>query len=81
MRYQVVGANVSGNITGATTYIGTSVVVGSTNGAGTLRAQVMKGSVFVGSTAGTLQLQWAQNTSSGTATIVHAQSYIAMWLI
>ena len=77
MRYQVVG----GNITGATTYIGTSVVVGSTNGAGTLRAQVMKGSVFVGSTAGTLQLQWAQNTSSGTATIVHAQSYIAMWLI
>ena len=32
-------------------------------------------------TAGTLQLQWAQNTSNGTPTTVGAYSYITAWQI
>ena len=49
------------------------------NGAGSLRAVMMNGSVVTSSTAGNLQLQWAQNSSSGTATIVHAQSYLRLY--
>jgi hypothetical protein len=36
----------------------------------------MQGSVVTSSTAGSVTLTWAQNTSSGTATIVHAQSFL-----
>lgn len=32
--------------------------------------------ITVGSTAGSVQLRWAQNTSSGTATILRATSYL-----
>jgi len=46
---------------------GSATVTAGTNGA-SLRSARMYGSLIVGSTAGTLQLKWAQNTSSGTAT-------------
>ena len=52
-----------------------------TAGAGTLRALTMIGTFVTTTTAGNLQLQWAQNTSSGTGTIVHAQSFLALWRI
>lgn len=42
---------------------------------------VLIGSVINGATAGNLQLQWAQNTSSGTATTVKAGSFLASWQV
>jgi len=39
----------------------------------------VKGVVMNGSTAGDLQLQWAQNASSATATTVYAKSYLKVW--
>jgi hypothetical protein len=47
-------------------------------GAASLKGITMAGTVFNGSSSGNLTFQWAQNTSSGTATIVHAQSVMAL---
>lgn len=55
------------------------IVTAGTNGAGNRRAFCGLGTVSVGSTAGTVALNWAQGTSSATATIVHALS--SMFLI
>lgn len=53
-----------------------------TNGSGSLLALTMLGSVLVGSTPGALQLEWAQSTANNsTATIVHAQSHLALWQV
>lgn len=52
-----------------------------TNGAGVLTGLLAVGTLAVSVTAGSFTLQWAQNTSSGTATIVHAQSVLAAWQI
>jgi hypothetical protein len=60
---------------------GSAVNTAGTNGAAFLKGVLMKGSVIVGSTAGTAQLQWAQGTANATPTIVHAQSYLALWRI
>lgn len=49
-----------------------------TSGAASLRCLVMTGSLIMSSTLANLQLQWAQNTSSATATIVHAGSYLTV---
>lgn len=68
-------ASVSNTITDGVT------TVAGTNGAGVLQAALMEGSLVVGATQGNLQLQWAQNTSSATATIVHAQSKLRLWRI
>jgi len=70
----------SGNNEASVSYAGSATVTAGTNGA-SLRSARMYGSLIVGSTAGTLQLKWAQNTSSGTATTVHAQSYLTLWQI
>jgi hypothetical protein len=45
-----------------------------TNGAGNTRAIMAKGTLTASTTAGTAAFQWAQHTSNGTATIVHAGS-------
>lgn len=63
----------TGAIAGATT------VVAATTGTGNLAGATMVGSIFTGNAAGTLQLQWAQNSPSATATIVHAQSLLSLW--
>lgn len=64
--------HIGNNLTG-----GTTISAGS-NGAGVPRTLTMTGTLVVGSTAGTLQLQWAQNTSSGTPTIVHTGSSLTL---
>jgi hypothetical protein len=62
---------------------GTANSTGATGGTtlthfvdGNTRIAVMFGTITNGSTAGDLQIQWAQNTSSATATTVKAGSYI-----
>lgn len=71
---------------GANTNISRTTGLSATIVAGTDGATVKLGMLFVGSlisssTSGTLQFQWAQSTSSGTATIVHAGSAIGGWQI
>ncbi len=60
---------------------GTSTDTGGTNGAGNLEGVHAFGTLVCGVTAGTLQLKWAQNTSSATSTIMHAQSCLMLWRI
>jgi len=81
MRYTQAGN--AGNALTATMGGFTQATSGSnaTNGAGNLQGLILLGTVTVSSTAGTLQFQWAQHTSSGTATIVHAGSVLGMWRI
>jgi hypothetical protein len=45
-------------------------------GAGTIVPLVVQGLLTVGSTAGSFKVQWSQNTSNATATILKANSYI-----
>lgn len=66
----------TGNQISATTQ-GGGIVTCSTATAGTLRSANMKGDLIAAST-GTLTLLWAQNTSSATATILHAGSWIKL---
>lgn len=53
---------------------GGSTRTAGSNGAGTNLPLVMCGTVTVSSTGGSVIFQWAQSTSSGTATKVHAGS-------
>lgn len=80
MRYTPVRYNTAGTLASFPN-IQTDVVASATSGAGTLRSFQGTGTVITSTTAGNLQLQWAQNTSSGTATIVHAGSSIDAWQI
>ena len=72
-----VGANT--NISRATGL--SSVVTAGTDGAGVKLGLIMIGTLVTSSTPGSLRMQWAQNTSSGTATIVHAGSILAAWQV
>lgn len=64
-----------------TSYKGTDNPSAGSNGAGVIQGAFMFGTLVVASTAGNLQLQWAQNSSSATPTIVHAQSCLALWRV
>jgi hypothetical protein len=54
---------------------GTALPFGAV-GAGTACAVTIKGTITVGATAGTLQLQWSQNASDATTLTVHVGSYL-----
>lgn len=57
---------------GATTFASGSV------GAGNYRAVEFVGTLVTSSTAANLAFNWAQNTSNGTPTIVHALSFLEL---
>lgn len=58
--------------------LGSNNIIG-TEGAGNLRSATIIGSVAVGSTGGTLQLQFARNSStSGVDTIIHVGSFMTL---
>ena len=77
LRYNAVLVGPGGGFT-QNTYLAGSTVVAGTNGAGNLRGIIMTGSLDMSSTTGSLQRQWAQNSSSATPTIVHAQSSLRL---
>ena len=77
MLYSVIYRDTSGNVHADLSSNGGTTVAGS-NGAGALLNVTMLGSVTISSTPGSLQLQWAQGTSSGTATKVHAGSTLQL---
>lgn len=67
-------------IGGIQNLIGATVIAGS-NGVSNQRTVSGFGGFSVGGTAGNLQLQWAQNTSSTTPTTVLAGSIISLWQV
>lgn len=81
LRYHGIHDTTGGASVAGTTYTGATTVTSGSNGAGVLKAATMIGSLNVSSSAGSVQLTWAQNSSSGTPTIVHAQSLLALWRI
>ncbi len=78
MRYTATYVSTAGTLVASATYLSSTSVVAGTSTAGVLQGATMTGTLLVGATTGTLQLQWAQHTSSGTATIVHAQSGLSL---
>jgi hypothetical protein len=80
LRYQGTYNNTGGSPILAS-HKGSDNLSAGAGGAGTLEGISMNGSLIMSSTAGTLQLQWAQASSSSTPTIVHAQSYLALWRV
>jgi hypothetical protein len=76
IRFQCLGINASaGTIDPSTTRVGGTAITCLTSGAGALKAVTAAGSLVTG-TSGTVTFSWAQNSSSGTATIVHAGSWM-----
>ncbi len=80
MRYYYAGLGTAGGTLAAWSNAG-NVQTAGTNGLGTHRVIYMNGTYVMSGTAGNLQLQWAQNTSSGTATTVYTQSYLQLWRV
>ena len=80
LRFDLHGVNTASS-SYSSTFTDTTTISLGTTGAASLRGATMAGSLVMSSTAGNLQLKWAQNTSSATATIVHAQSTVALWRI
>jgi hypothetical protein len=81
MRFGAPHINSTGSTVLDTTYTESSFPTSRTNTSTVLLGMTETGTVTVGNTAGTMQLQWAQNTSNGTGTIVHAGSMLALWRI
>jgi len=81
MAYQHIGVTTAGTITqasAATTSDQTNVPAYGTNGAGNTLGALLLGTVKSAGTPGNLQMQWAQNTSNGTATKVKAGSALVL---
>lgn len=76
MRWTRIGLDTAGAVNAGALSDQTSTPAMGTNGAGNVRGVTLHGTLNVSSTSGNFQFQWAQNTSSGTATIVHAGSYL-----
>ncbi len=78
LRYSASYQQPAGTVIVQLTYPAATVNFGITNGAANLRSVTMLGTLLVGANAGNLQLQWAQSTSSATATTIHAQSSLSL---
>lgn len=70
-------ASDGGKITGDT-YAGANVVAALGQGAGNPCGAKMSGSLVTLATTGNIQVQWAQAASSGTSTVVRAQSFMML---
>lgn len=81
LRWAQIGQTTASAATTGLTGTETTAYSFGSDAAATLNALLMHGSLLTAGTSGSLQLQWAQNASSGTATKVHAQSFVALWRI
>lgn len=78
--YTVYGNTTSGNPTDAPWVTSAGAQALGTNGASPIGA-VLSGTVATVGTAGTMQLQWARNNSSGTVPTVLAGSVLVAWQV
>jgi hypothetical protein len=76
MRFGIAYSTTSPAVSVSNSFTQASTVSAASNGAGTLQGLSARGTIVTSAAAGNVVLQWAQNTSSGTATIVHAQSHL-----
>ena len=81
MRYHRKGIDTTGASTIGFLANETSTFAAGSAGASSLKAVEMQGTIVTASTAGNVQLQWAQNTSNATSTIVHGQSNLIAFRI
>jgi hypothetical protein len=81
MGYSLYGNSTSGSATDGPWETASSVPALGTSGTGTSLGAVAQGTVSTGSTAGDMQLQWAQNTTNSTATTVLAGSVLLAWQV
>lgn len=81
LRYYAPRTTTAGAAAAGGEFTGAQTIAAGTGGTGNLFGTTMTGTLVVSSTAGSITLQWAQNTSNGTATIVHAQSDLTLWRI
>jgi hypothetical protein len=82
MGYSLYGNTTSGSATDGPWYTASSTPALGTNGTGTNLGGVAQGTVATGSTAGTMQLTWAKNsTSDSTLTTVLAASILLAWQV
>ena len=77
-RYSPIRQNLSGQYTGWAMNQWTDTDSANTNGtgAGQFVSLFVKGILITGGSAGNLTFRWAQNTSSGTNTIVRANAFL-----
>lgn len=78
LRYGPIRANLTGNFVGQFADTGASIETAAGLGAGVLASAVLIGSLQTFSVGGTMQLQWAQNSSSATPTFLKAQSQLTL---
>lgn len=61
---------------------GTAIVIGgSGNGASNITMAIARGSLLMGGTSGTFAVQFAQNVSDATNTIIRADSRLQVWRV
>lgn len=75
-QYFVAHQNLSGQFTGAFQSNWTDTLTANTNGVGSIMCLAIQGITVTGGSSGNLRMQWAQNTSNATNTIVQNQSYL-----
>ncbi len=77
-----VAAGVGDGVFNTVASSGTSIVIGgSGNGAASIMMAIARGSILMGGTAGNLVVQYAQNVSDATNTIVRADSRLQVWRV
>lgn len=81
MRYHIVRQGTGGGADSGLTLTDSTTTDADTLGAGNLQGLTMLGTLVMSSTAGDIQLEWAQNASNATPTIVHAQSFLGLWRV
>lgn len=80
--YTIYGSTTSGNATDAPWVTGTSAQALGSAGASTPVGAVLSGTVATSTTAGTMQLQWAKNsTGVSTVSTVLAGSVLLAWQV
>src|SRR5690349_21162845 len=78
MNFSWIGFTAADTFTNNGTNTTSTVVSVGGGGAGQGRGHTIQGTITTGSTAGNLGVNWAQNVSSSTATIWHAESYLQL---
>lgn len=73
-RYSYANRGPGGGATAGTCAQGTDINTSGSAGAGNIQGVLALGTIVNGVNPGNVQLRWAQNTSSATSTIMHAQS-------
>ena len=76
--YTAAYVNTAGNPVASIYLDGSASNQAGTNGAGNKRVITIKGTAVTAGTSGNLNFQWSQGSSSGTATIVAARSFLSL---